>query len=151
MIGWRRGTAAVLLLAVAVVGCGGKRTGTITGTVSCEGEKMEKGTITFYTEGENVIARGTRINLDGTYKIEDFPVGPVKITVVNFPSPPPGYGSLSLPGQPKDGAPSKSYFDTPGKYVRVPPRYSDRTKTDLRYEVKPGPQEHNIELKRKRR
>jgi hypothetical protein len=149
MIGFRRGTAAVLLLlAVAVVGCGGKRTGTITGTITFNGEKMERGTVTFYTtDEEKMIAKGGPIHLDGTYKIEDFPVGPVKITVVNFPNP--GGGGLTLGGglQPKDGAPQKNYFDMPGRYLDIPPRYSDRAKTDLTYEVKVGPQEHNIELK----
>jgi hypothetical protein len=145
MIGFRRGTAALLLLlAVMVVGCGGQRIGTVTGTVTVNGEKMEKGMVTFYTE-DLKIAKGGAIQSDGTYKIDDFPAGPVKITVMN--NPPVTGGGLVLGGaaKPKDPA-QRNYFDTPGKYFDLPAKYRDPAASGLTYEVKAGDQVHDIPL-----
>jgi hypothetical protein len=144
MLGFRRGTAA-LLLAVAVIGCGGKRTGIITGTVSFNGEKMEKGTVTFYTDDLKV-AKGAAIHLDGTYRIEDFPVGPVKIGVLNLRNPSDLGISLGPAVKRKDGPPQRNYFDTPGKYLNIPPKYKDPAKSGLSYTVQDGTQEHNITM-----
>jgi len=133
--------AGMLLgLAITVVaGCGGQKA-QVTGKVSYKGTALGNGTVTFHPKvGARVM--GAAIQPDGTYRIDDAPVGEVTITVetvrpAHTPPMPPG-----MPGADRMG-PTAS-----GKYVPIPPTYKDPAVSTLTYTVKPGEQTYDIELK----
>jgi len=133
---------------LAVAGCG-QSTGKVSGKVSYKGAILKGGTVSFFAADKRNAT--TTIKEDGTYTVENVPVGPVKITVdtdalkpkagVGGPSykPPPG---MTPPGgyAPPDPA------EMAKRYVQIPPQYADQDKTTLTYTVKSGSQEHEIKL-----
>jgi len=134
--------AGMLLgLALTVVaGCGGQKP-KVTGKVSYKGTPLVNGTVTFHPKAGDRAA-GATIQADGTYRIDDAPLGDVTITVATVrpaatPAMPPG-----TPGADRMGPPPSA-----GKYVAIPPTYKDPAASGLTYTVTPGEQKHDIDLK----
>jgi hypothetical protein len=141
MIATRHGLAGLLLLALVLAGCaGGERTGTVEGKVTYEGKPIPKGAVKF----SYAVAGGTKEManektgpiMDGKYKVEDVPAGPVTIMVMTTDLP-----DMWLKKDERGNPiPSPDYMPIPGKY-------SFKEKSGLTYEVKPGPQTYDIDLK----
>lgn len=138
-VGWFRirhfSWLVVLLFAAAGIGCGGSKTGTVTGTVKYRGTPLPAGNVTFFGDKKEVL--GNAAIHEGKYTMEGVKVGTVKVAVTTPPSvmadrrhPPPA----DMPG----GAPSA--------VVNIPPGYSNPEQSRLTYEVKPGSQDYPIEL-----
>ena len=66
-----------LAFSVALSGCG-KNTATVTGTVKYQGEPLPSGTILFYGSDGQPVVGGIE---DGKYKVDDAPVGKVRIAI----------------------------------------------------------------------
>jgi hypothetical protein len=113
-----RGAGFVALLGAVLCGCGGFKTGTVTGKVTVNGTPANSGTVYFVLKDKQGIAP---IEPDGTYKAQ-VPVGKVTVTIQNGPTP---------AGQ---------------KTVTIPAKYADAKKSGLEYEIKPGSQEIPLEL-----
>ena len=136
--------AAALLLGLA--GCTGTPTGSVSGKVTYQGKAVRHGTVMFV--GSNSLAAYGAIGDDGQYSIPKVAAGPAKITVS---SPDPKGGG----GRARKG--DKDAPDVPirGEEVRaevkgwfpLPDEYGDLSRSKLTFEVKPGPNTHNIELK----
>lgn len=128
----------ILLLAVAV-GCGGNKTGDVSGIVTFQGKPMPGGFINFYTvtaDGRITNQKSSLIGDDGTYSVTKVPIGDVKITVQAPP------GALQENMTEKGGMPKR--LPPP---VNLPLQYQSVEQTDLKYTVTPGKQTHDIELK----
>jgi hypothetical protein len=148
------GLAAVL--AVVAPGCepaGGYR-GEVSGTVTYNGQKLNSGQITF--KNDKGIESSGSIQPDGSYKIPDAPIGPVKIGVrtMNFagmagrPGMQPG-GNIPKETKPPEGmAPTGGAPAMPpgGKPVMVPEKFADPESSGLTYTVTKGTQEHSIDI-----
>jgi hypothetical protein len=155
----RRGPAlwlAPLLFLPVLAGCG-KPTGHISGKVIYKGEPLPGGRVTFRPADSSVNTIPAVIGEDGSYEAT-LPVGDVTIAVDNRelqpaehgprPTLPPG---IKLPGQ--DGgakaaaAPNDGGGKLVGKYVPIPEKFYQAESSGLKYTVKKGSEDHNIELK----
>jgi len=140
---------SVLVASVAVVGCG-KKTGDVTGkvTVMKDGAAVpvKGGTVTFI--GADGVTKGSLIAEDGSYTVKDLPVGTAKIAVDNS-------SLLKQMTVPTYATPdSKGYGgklpdpeEAKRRYVPIDAKYATVESSSLTYVVKPGKQEHPIELK----
>lgn len=124
---------ALLLLTLALLGCG-KGTGSVTGRVAHKGKALAGGTVTLVSEG-GIRVTG-RINPDGTYKIDEVPVGIVKIAVKASNSP--GLPPVLVPWAPEDGEAEAS--------SDIPASYADADKSGLTIVVAAGQLAHDIDL-----
>src|SRR5215467_11553492 len=70
----------LLLLLPVLAGCGGKRTGFVTGKVTFKGQPVTSGSVTFY--GEDGRVDSGQLSIEGNYTIAQAPRGVVKVTVV---------------------------------------------------------------------
>jgi len=137
-----RGLMLLVLLTPALVlfGCGSK-TGTISGKVTYQGKPLGGGSVNFLSEGPNPTMKTGGIQKDGSYSVSGVPVGPAKITVQGIHA-----RKLLIPAQlQKEQGKTEVTTDQPEVYV--PPQYSNTETSGLRYEVRPGSQTHDIELK----
>lgn len=121
---------------LACVGCGGAES-TVSGVVTLDGTPVDLGDVTFYPAqtGKGQAASGD-ITSGGEYTIQagqtgGLPAGEYLVRVVSRGEPTP---------HPQGGPP------TPGKSL-LPPRYGDASTSGLRFEVQPGSNEINLELK----
>lgn len=138
----QRSMTALLLpvLLLAAIGCGGNKSGTVSGTVTFQGKPMPGGYINFYSvtsDGRLLTQKSGSIGGDGAYSVDKVPVGDVKITV----QPPPGELKTDMTDKkgslPKRGPPP----------VTLPDKYQDVERTDLKYTVAPGNQKHDVVMK----
>lgn len=131
----------MLLLSLAT-GCGGQANGTISGTVTYQGKALPGGTVTFVPEaGAPVHAE---IQSDGSYRMSNAPLGPVKIGV-QTKSAQKAPSSSSMPRNPKDFEKFKSAMMNTESLI--PAKYTDPNNSGLTYTVTKGKQQHDIELK----
>lgn len=128
---------AFSLLALAVSGCG-SRSGKVSGKVIYQGKPLPGGYVNFMSEDAKSLVKTSKIQSDGGYSVSGLPVGSAKITVQ-------GLTARRLAEVPRQGA--KVGKARQQKEVLVPPKYSNTEKSRLKYEVKPGSQSHDIELK----
>ena len=143
----------VLLLVLASAGCNSKASGVVKGKVTFNSRPVIMGTVSFVASnnrtGSGVISR------DGTYTVNDAPVGKVKV-VVTVPKRNPMMGGrgFSMPKPPKDMkmpgemAPpgGGTELKDPGMQMPIPDRYTAVETTPLEYTVTRGEQTHDITL-----
>jgi hypothetical protein len=151
------GVGGLGVLLILSAGCSFK--GTVSGKVTVNDLPVRRGTVTFTAASDDKTwASSVPIGEDGSYSIVNAPPGLVKITVAsadsnrrlgakfkdrkgsaaedaNTDDMPPSVRNRFNPGAAGSGSPS------------VPKRYNDAEKSGLTYEVKPGKQEHDLQLK----
>ena len=140
-----RGGLVALLLALA--GCGGSK-GEVEGTVTCNGEPIPWGRITFVCEGGNKPAIISKI-INGKYKVADCPVGRAKISVESFPAPKGGQQGSGKDITKGFGPPKAEDAPPPevaGKYLRIPLEYANSESSKLEYTIVHGKQSHDFKL-----
>lgn len=136
-------TMTAMLLAVllsATAGCGGNKSGNVSGIVTYQGKPMPGGYINFYSvaaDGRILTQKSGGIGEDGAYSIAKVPVGDVKITI----QPPPGTLKTDVTDK-KGGMPKRG--PSP---VKLPPQYQTVEQTDLKYTVTAGDQKHDVVMK----
>jgi hypothetical protein len=146
-----------LCLVLASVGCGSK--GTVSGKITYNGTPLPSGTVTFVPEKGEVV---TAVIVDGKYTAQKVPTGPAKILVTSVPA---NEGRASFGNQgknaminnmknipedapiPPEARKSLAGGNPARNGLKIPTRYNDSEKTDLKYTVKSGSQDHDIELK----
>lgn len=131
-----------LLLLPLAIGCGGQAKGTVSGKVTYQGRPLSSGIVSFVPESG--APHYADIQSDGSYRMVNAPVGPVKIGVQSKPkqsaSP-----SARMPRNPQDYG--KLEADMNQKESILPDQYTDPNKSGLTYTVKKGKQPFDIELK----
>jgi hypothetical protein len=146
----------VLFLLTLAAGCSGSK-GTITGKVTYQDQALTGGIVLFVSAAGNGTRRAT-IGSDGSFTIENMPVGMAKIAVDTRSAQGPAAGSRRPPANmtPPEGAKvpdaakkSGIYGSAPrgGNAVPIPENYADPEKSGLEYMVTGGTQTHNIDLK----
>jgi hypothetical protein len=135
---WTR-LGGALLLAVLAAGCG-RGIGNISGKVTCNGQPLAGGTITFYDSRNGTAS--SAIDQEGKYEIPAVCAGAVKVAIavpLNIPFESPGTSTkaASLPD--------------PSKMVKrnapfLPPRYLDPEESGLGFEVVRGRQNRDFTL-----
>jgi hypothetical protein len=133
-----QGLSAALLLGLLAAGC--DRTppaeGEVTGRVLYNGKPLPWGNVTFLAADGTKVP--TVIEKDGRYQLSKLPVGSYKIGVISRETPPP------IP--PHSERPN-SKAPTPGKNpFNISERYGKPETSGLTYEVREGPQVHDILL-----
>jgi hypothetical protein len=115
--------------------------GELSGSVTYNGRKLTYGTVLFFgvDRGKNDCALARGLIVDGKYKVNHVPVGPVKIVVLSHPKVP--VGISNPPGNKKPHSPRQDN-------VPIPDKYGHTATTDLTYSVKKGSQTHDIDLPR---
>lgn len=128
---FRLSICAATWLTLALAGCdGGASKATVAGAVTYKGKPLPTGTIAFIGKDNKVVSAAIESN--GRYSVARVPVGPAKISVSTPPAPPKGAAAAGMP-----------VLET----VSIPAQYNDPEKSGLTYDVKPGAQEHSIDLK----
>jgi len=148
----------VLLAILTVLGCAGRRS-EVSGTVTYQGKPLEIGTVTFLDNNKLVLGSGAIS--DGKYSIAKLPSGPVKIVVTTPPQIPANVRARSAPAGktlPKGKQMAEEKHLSPEElnalprggrlppHVIIPEKYANPDESGLSYTVRPGNQEHNIEL-----
>lgn len=141
--------AGLFLLPVFLTGCGGEQRGTVTGKVLFDGKPLGGGQVTVTFVGETGKVGHGKVDPEGKYMVEIVP-GNTKI-IISVPE----FRTLAG-GRVREMDPSK--FGAKGSVVKaeernkalphIPAKYGDPKQTPLSYTVKPGSQEHNIEIKK---
>jgi hypothetical protein len=123
---------------LALAGCGGPKTGDVSGMVNYEGKPLPGGFVNFNIlapDGTVAESKSTTVEKNGRYKISRVPVGEAKITVQGPP------GEITQPkiegGMPFRAKPA----------VVIPDSYGLVEKSPLNYTVTAGEQTHDIDLK----
>jgi hypothetical protein len=141
--------AAFLFLAAS--GCAAK--GTITGRVTYDGKPLTGGSVIFLDSADR--AHPGPIDSQGNYRIENVPVGEVKIALnvtEGLPAMPGGGGRGAMRWGPPGGqAPAGLNVGTGEaksgpKKALVSERFKSPEQSGLRYMVISGPQTHNLDL-----
>jgi len=141
----------LLLLVLASLGCNSKATGVVKGKVTFNSRPVIMGNVSF-VDSNNRTGSGI-ISRDGSYVVNDAPVGKVKV-VVTVPKRNPMMGrGFSMPKPPKDmkmpsemAPPGGSDLKDPGMQMPIPDRYSAVETTPLEFTVTRGEQTHDIPL-----
>lgn len=125
--------AAVFLLGVGlVVGCGGPKSGDVSGIVTYDGKPIEHGSISFVPADGRGTGGGAAIK-DGKYEATKISLGSMKVVI----------NGAKVTGK------KKMYDDPKAEWVQtseeyVPKKYNDST--ELRYDVQSGPQTKDFDL-----
>jgi hypothetical protein len=128
--------AGFFVVVLILAGCG-QAMSEVSGKVTVDGTPIDEGTISFYPADKKSQPAGGKIK-DGMYSVQ-VPRGAMKVVI----SKPKVTGHKKLyPDDPK----SKEY---PVTKEDLPPKYSDREKTELKLDVTGGSQEKNWELSSK--
>lgn len=128
-----RVAAGVLLAASLAAGCGGPKTGEVSGTVRYDGKPVEQGSIAFIPADGNGPTAGGAIT-DGKYSVQNVPAGTAKVRI-----------------NADKGGERKIIYDNPTKPTveaatgeLLPDKYNKAT--ELRYDVRPGQQTKDFDL-----
>lgn len=123
------------------LGCGGG-TGTVSGTVTHNGQPLPYGSVQFVSPGGAFVSE---IGPDGSYTINAVPTGVSKISITcQDPKYVEYMKALSASARdPKLPKPKGS----PEDFNKIPNQYTDPNTSGLTYEVKSGKQTHDIVLK----
>jgi hypothetical protein len=152
----RRGLwiSGLALLFLGSAGC--SSSGTVSGKVKMKDQTLDRGTITF-TSLDKQWVRTSAIGEDGSYTISKAPPGPMKISIVST-GPTQQFQAKAKKKMPTTQGEKDEDLPTRARMMHmqgasrpsgpsVPKKYNDPETSGLTYEVKPGNQEHNIELK----
>jgi hypothetical protein len=139
--------AAVCLALTGLAGCKPARA-TVTGKVTLNNKTLTGGTVSFVAS-KSLIGSGA-INQDGTYTVNDAPVGEVTITVQ---TPMPTMGPMvsmkppaGMGGMPAEMRPPGDQSAQPLPIVPAPDKYKSAETSPLHFTVAKGNQSHDIEL-----
>ena len=133
------------LLCLGLLGCH-EQLGRVDGTVTAPNSRSKKsepiqfGRITFYNPQAKVAVHATI--KDGSYTANDVPIGNSKIAVYSFDL------AFQEKGQIKGldtNSSNKVRFER-GKYFPINPRFGSLTDTPLEFDVKPGEQQHDVQI-----
>jgi hypothetical protein len=135
----------LLVVLLSLTGCGGKRTGFVTGKVTYQGRPLTSGAITFH--GEDGRTDSGAINAEGNYVVPNAPTGAVKVTVVvrvvkSIAPPRSGPGGTATK-HPDEGKQPRAPAVVP---VVIPARYEDPDKSGLTFQVRAGKQTIDVPL-----
>jgi len=135
-------------LMLALIGCGGAPTATVSGKVTYQTKPIPKGTIAFVDE-KGAVVYGNIV--DGNYTAEKVPVGKVTVGVVSI-----GGGGVKAPA----GVAEKYQKNVPAgvsvdfkkafeqhEGITIPKHYEDPAKSGLTFDVVPGEQKKDFDLK----
>jgi len=136
MLALRAMRTVLALLAVVLVGSceNGPPSGNVSGRVFYDGKPLESGAITLFSIDGTSPTAGDVIK-DGKYAVSKVLVGKYKVTI----------SGSQIVGQ-------KKLYDTPNSPTApitidpLPEKYKDWNKTELTFDVKPGPNEKNWDL-----
>jgi hypothetical protein len=167
MIKYTRLALMFLAVFVVVLGCGQKRNpnapANVSGKVTYKGSPVKGGNVTFYPANGGVYAFTIRPN--GTYSATDMPDGEMAVTINTESLNPAKKEKAQVYGEGKGGdgkplaVPSpdfiKSKLQNPPpdqkvaepEYVKIPQKYADKTKSDLKVTLSSGSQRRNFDLK----
>lgn len=140
---------ALLLLALAILGCHSRATATVTGRVTYRGQPLTTGQVTFvYVDGQMASAR---IKSDGTYTIYRAPVGRVRILVASKPrftplAKGPGGGEADPNPLGADESETAATLLPLGPSEPIPEHYSRPDPSNPVYGVRRGEQTYDIVL-----
>ena len=134
-----------LILSLSAAGCGASK-GTVSGKVYYKDAPLKGGTVTFVgSENASFLAE---IQDDGSYSIVKAPLGEVSITV-ETESLKPANPNMLRNKPPADAVGNYKPPDVEARakrYMPIPGRYADPGQSGLKYTVKAGKQEHDINL-----
>ncbi|MDB5312456.1 MAG: hypothetical protein JWO38_6658 [Gemmataceae bacterium] len=146
----------VVLFCALVGGCGPdyKARAVVKGKVTVGGKPLTSGTVMFYGNNNNITSSAV-IDTDGSYAMNDAPLGPVQVTVT-VAGMPPGPGIKYTPKKGLTDTESKNpsgegesiplMSKMPSTVVRIPDKFSKPETSGLTYTVEKGEHAHNIEL-----
>jgi hypothetical protein len=114
----------------------------VSGKVLFQDKPLPGGRVTFVATNGGFASTG-KIDENGNYRL-NAPVGPVQISVDNRILQPEAQKQAKRLGKSKSKTGAKD--PVKGVFVPIPPKYYDPGTSQLTYEVKPGPQTHDIVL-----
>jgi hypothetical protein len=122
---------ATLVAVVALAGCASPPAvrNNVTGTVTLDGKPVAAGVVNLHGPDGTVATSG--ILPDGTYSVDDPPVGLCQITVVDATA----------------GSPTSAHDPGPARPSAIPAKYA-KPGNGLQVEVRPGQNSHTIALTR---
>lgn len=149
-------------LLVISAGCGPdyKARATVKGTVSFAGKNLTAGTVMFH--GKNNLSGSATIDKNGNYKMNDAPLGEVKVTVFVPKMPPGGTKRMKMLGgdkkkskelkemksvDPETGKSIAIMGDMPDNILPIPDRFASVETSGLTYTVQKGEHTFDIPLK----
>jgi hypothetical protein len=137
----RTSAAVVGLVALAAAGCAGK--GDVSGSVTYQGKPLVYGTVLLVDHEGNIHQPG--IQEDGSYSVKGVSPGEA-LVAVNSPNP--AAPVITLPGgeQPSDPEDERRRAALRQKWFPIPEHYGDPNRSELKLEVKPGPNLHDLKL-----
>jgi hypothetical protein len=133
-----RWAAVAACLAVVGTGCGGPATASVAGKITYKGQPFESGSVAVRSEADGTMTRSP-IAADGSYRIENAPVGKVKILVTASPKRRAGPRAGDEDG--KAGVPPAAR-----EIGGIPLKYADPTTSPYAMDLKPGANEFSADL-----
>jgi hypothetical protein len=130
----------VWLLLVGLAGCGSNPTGTVTGSVSLNGQPLEKAYISFASQDGQGGTAGSEV-LQGSYRIDGLQPGKYVVHVAGQPT-----GPIIMPGAPE----AQRKLSDQEIQAMMDPLPPDAQGNDQTIEVKAGEQTHDLRLETKR-
>jgi hypothetical protein len=134
-----------LVLSLGVAGCGASK-GTISGKVFYKDNPLKGGKVTFV--GADKQSYLAEIEEDGSYSVENLPVGEASIVVETASLKPPNPYVLKnkQPADAGEGYKPPDFAARAKRFVPIPARYSDPDQSGLKHPVKGGKQVYDIKL-----
>lgn len=137
-----------LMLCFLLCGCGGGRSGHVSGRVSLNGQPVQAGQVTAYAEANQAV--GIATIQAGEYSLTDLPLGPVVLVVQTHGPDGKPLGQPALregekppPVQPKEGAGSSAPVP---EVAPVPLKYSQQKNSGLNVTIVPGTTRFDISM-----
>jgi hypothetical protein len=132
---------------LVILGCGGKPTGDLSGSVTYKGKSVVHGTVTVYdTEGKPYQG-----GIDqGKYTVKNVPEGAVHIIVMSPDPGPAGTGAETPDGRGRPGREKRDVGPVGGQitgWFPLPKKYEDPNNTPFKTTVKAGMNPYDLELK----
>jgi hypothetical protein len=133
------------VLALGVGGCGASK-GTVSGKVYYQDAPLKGGTVTFV--GSDKQSYLAEIQEDGSYSVENLPLGEAGITVETETLKPPNLYVLQnrAPADVAEEDKPPDFAARAKRFVPIPGRYADPDQSGLRYTVQGGKQQHDLKL-----